>query len=82
MTAKEIQQVEWHLSILACRTYHGCLAHLRTVSCDDLRLLCRAFDCDLTEIAARFWLANKGKAQRSAFLVILNQLGCQDGVEP
>ena len=59
MTTRELEQVKWHLRVPACRTMHGCRMHLRLIPVEEVRLLCRYFNCDANEIEERFWLAVK-----------------------
>jgi len=59
MTAEEKKLVEWHLDIPVCRILTGIKIHLRLISISDTQLLCRYFNCSVTELTENFWAMMK-----------------------
>ncbi len=65
MTGTEIQRVEWHLSVPACSIKSGVNRHLSFFDCDELKLLCRYFNCSIGELVDLFYQkANHGKVKK------------------
>jgi len=64
MTEAETKRVSWHLGVAVCRTKRGVRTHLGLFSLDELKLLCRRFNCSANEIVDRMYAAIKKCKQK------------------
>ena len=55
MTETEQQRCKRHFETAACRIRSGCKRHLDLVGMDDLILLCRCLNCNITDLLDLFW---------------------------
>ncbi len=73
MTEKELRQIQWHMRVPVCRTWHGCIRHLELVPRADITLLCRFLNCGIENLQKRFW--NETKIRRWKALPIRKRRG-------
>lgn len=55
MTEQETARCRRHFETAACRIRSGCKRHLDLIGMDDLILLCRCLNCNITDLLDRFW---------------------------
>lgn len=61
MGPEDTARIRWLLTMASCRLLSGLKRRLKSVSFEDLKLLCRYFSCSAGEIVERAWEHIKNK---------------------